>query len=639
MLSVLVFLLSPLINIYLGERLCQILAVVFLILTLINAWDLIKTKRKIFQEGFFQALFKEILQEKFFFLFVLLLLPLFWYLFDVTTLKKMDHTNKNKEEQYSLFSVKNSWSDLPFHLNIISSFVVGCNKGWGSLFDLKFPIYSGEKLKYSFLIDFHTAILHGCCQEYLRTIIIVTGVCLVFSFLVLYYSFLKRIFANGKRIVIFSMLFVLFSGGSGFVQYIHNYPDTKLAKYDYVHQIGEKMELFWIPFIDGILLPQRTVLIGYPAVLIVFTIFFHLLSNLKRHLSKKSPKLWIFSALVTSALPLTHMHCFVAVLFIVGSYFIIFSPIFQSKPKKDHTKGLYLTNWLNYLRPWLIYFLIVFLISLPQIYYLIFHKSQSRKLLTFNPIWSDETKNVFLYLFQSLGLIIPLSVISMLTLSNIQKRLYLPFLFLLLICLLIRFTPWKYDNIKIINICFFLILASIINFADTIFQRLRSKKILKYLFCIFILIIFVLSLFSSVLSLIAVPKTKSQLFSKEDINFGNAVINLTDHNSIFLQLDFVQHKSPITTIAGRQLFVGYPGWVWSHGLDIEIKINILKKILTGEKKNGDWKSLSKDLKSNNITHLVTNPKKMPLSNSFINYFNLKIIYSDTNYVLYELTAG
>ena len=52
-----------------------------------------------------------------------------------------------------------SYGDFPFHMNIISSFVYGCNKNRKHLFDIVSPFFAHQKLAYPFIPNYYAAVL------------------------------------------------------------------------------------------------------------------------------------------------------------------------------------------------------------------------------------------------------------------------------------------------------------------------------------------------------------------------------------------------------------------------------------------------------------------------------------------------
>jgi hypothetical protein len=50
------------------------------------------------------------------------------------------------------------YGDLPIHMTIANSFLVGCNTEI-SLFSMQSPIFAGRRMTYPFLPDFHAAVI------------------------------------------------------------------------------------------------------------------------------------------------------------------------------------------------------------------------------------------------------------------------------------------------------------------------------------------------------------------------------------------------------------------------------------------------------------------------------------------------
>lgn len=73
-----------------------------------------------------------------------------------------------------------TWADLPFHLNIISSFLYGANSDASVFRPLASVFYSNSSLAYPYLPDFHTAfnVAAGrCARLLLDEIICLAPVC------------------------------------------------------------------------------------------------------------------------------------------------------------------------------------------------------------------------------------------------------------------------------------------------------------------------------------------------------------------------------------------------------------------------------------------------------------------------------
>ena len=58
-----------------------------------------------------------------------------------------------------------------------------------------------------------------------------------------------------------------------------------------------------------------------------------------------------------------------------------------------------------------------------------------------------------------------------------------------------------------------------------------------------------------------------RLFSIDDLKVAEFVQQHTPADAIFLTSDF--HNNPISVLAGRNIVMGYEGWLWSHGIDYQ----------------------------------------------------------------------
>jgi hypothetical protein len=75
----------------------------------------------------------------------------------------------------------------------------------------------------------------------------------------------------------------------------------------------------------------------------------------------------------------------------------------------------------------------------------------------------------------------------------------------------------------------------------------------------------VFSGFSSLIHTLDCMFAVSPIFAPGDFEFGLWVAENTNTKAVFLTSTW--HGHPCATIAGRQLFMGYGGWIGSHGLD------------------------------------------------------------------------
>ncbi|KAK8860643.1 hypothetical protein M9Y10_012308 [Tritrichomonas musculus] len=97
-------------------------------------------------------------------------------------------------------------------------------------------------------------------------------------------------------------------------------------------------------------------------------------------------------------------------------------------------------------------------------------------------------------------------------------------------------------------------------------ENLTLPSFLKTFLLFFIFVILLFStIASSLIHLYQWYFFPCPIYEREDYLFGLWVAENTPINSVFLSHGYPQ--DPVGSVAGRQLHLGYPGWVSSHGLD------------------------------------------------------------------------
>ncbi|KAJ6227950.1 hypothetical protein M0813_09365 [Anaeramoeba flamelloides] len=440
------------------------------------------------------AIIKNEIRQHYIFYLVsfLLLLPLLIYLFDIHYIPI----------SYSgVQTRKNCYGDLPFHLTLINSFLHGCNSRFRSLQSLQFPVLSDSQLSYPFLMDYSSA-LWASGGLNLRATFVFQGATLTLSLLVLIYYFYLRVFKSpySKIRSLLSTIMILFVGGYGWVQYFIQPEQGKLKNYiDYLFKPDANNELFWISFLDGTLLPQRSTLLGYPLLIIIFKLLYI-------QIEKNNPSInrqMILATILTSLTPLSHFHSYFTIGFILSflSILTLISQFFPSKmvnnknqnenktitdtssnnsksssnnsnnsnsnsnddkinikkKKKivalQNVKSSSLTRIFKWCIFWAVFAILSNLLALPQLlFYFPRFTGDHLNFLHIFPVWNSSNFSAIQYLVYSLGTVLILSFAGIPLLNRIQLLFYTPFLILAITCCFILFQPWKIDNIKLLNI-------------------------------------------------------------------------------------------------------------------------------------------------------------------------------------------
>lgn len=93
------------------------------------------------------------------------------------------------------------WSDLAFHLNVISGFLYGVNRELSLLSRPQSLIFSGHALSYPFIPDYHAASLVAAGAMRVRWAIMLPSIFVMVALVVLLYSFLRRFLVSSAVFV------------------------------------------------------------------------------------------------------------------------------------------------------------------------------------------------------------------------------------------------------------------------------------------------------------------------------------------------------------------------------------------------------------------------------------------------------
>ncbi|MEM2995852.1 MAG: hypothetical protein QXI91_07595 [Candidatus Bathyarchaeia archaeon] len=467
-----------------------------------------------------------------------------------------------------------SWfvfADYSFHISVINSFVYRDN------FPPQYPIMANVPMNYPSLMDFLSAILMKVGFD-LRSSIIIPNVLFQAATLCLLASLATRL-VKRKFVGVLSALLFFFAGNmgiiyavediaehGGFINWITNLP-TDYSGSGVSPLPGMR---FGNP-VTVMLMPQRPSMLGIGISLIVYILVLYALQN------EGSTRELIIAGVLAGLLPSIHSHSFIAVSIVLFLLPILF--------RKD-------------LRFFVHLFVPAVVLALPQI--LIIQTQVKGGFMGFTLGWLEENAwriraldwntplGVFSSTFESisiltwfwfmnLGLIILPFIFGFLKSDKIVKRFCLPYLMLFFLGNFVRFQPWDWDNYKIFLHWYILmvIIASygIIEITKFSLENLKSAfKIPKLETCLkatvgfaTLAIILFFSTATGFLSHTRVLQENYLMWSKADVTFAQWIRENTPPESIFLTSTDFHH--PIVTLAGRQIVLGYEGWLWSHGID------------------------------------------------------------------------
>lgn len=534
---------------------------------------------------------------------VLLLLILgyvLWLLFDTHILQK--------DLAGNLLTGESTYGDLPFHLSTISQIA------YGNIYPPEHPFFSGHSLTYPYLINLLSVGLVRLGLS-LRDSIILPGIFFALITTEVLYFFYKKVSNNHTVALLSSLLFWLY-GGLGFYYFFKdivlqgffiNYISDPGKFSDYSHLFSENIH--WNNYLSRIVVPERAVLLGIPIGLVILYLLF-----IRKKRGLKLDKNFFIAALLTGILPIAHTHTF-----LTYSLIIPFLALFEVNKK----------NYKKWLLKWAVFGAVVLIVASPQLVKIFSHIGNERSFIRFHIGWMAEPglKNFIIFWFKNGGILIPVMGASLFIkkINITTKKLVLAGFFVLIGVNLFLFQPFNWDNIKLL-------------FWVQIFGVLAASTVLVFIWkkwgmagkITSVVILLGLTL-SSQLSIYREIRLQHVLFSKEEVGLAEWVKNNTPTDALFLTAPV--HNSFVNNLAGRRIYMGYQGLLWTQGIDYSQREIDLKEIYRGTK------NVSVLLDSNNIDYIVIGPKEVADLEVNVGFFEKSycLVKQTDNYEIFQIS--
>lgn len=522
------------------------------------------------------------------------------------------------------------YGDIPFHLTQVTKF------GYGDLFDFNEPIFTGDRIRYSFFINWISGLFLKITGN-LRFSLLFPAMIFAAASIVLTFLIYKKLLKKEWLALLAVLIFFL---GSGFGSY-YLITDkiigesiekniTTIVKWDAVYP---QQNIAWGAPLTMAFMHQRSFFLGY----FLFTLFLYLLLKFQK---TKNKKIFYALILILGLSPLAHYHSFLA----MGFTTVLFALIQLWKKDKELFKKTVLI------------LILAVIISLPEIIYLVSGKenivSGENAFVKFRLGWMadltigsvqypNENPTIWeklvaykQFLWINFGLILPIFILASFWLlrkkvkANKETIFYISgAIFFFILAQLFKFQPWDYDNNKILVYFQFFAAPIIILF----FLKLMEwhKKIGAVLLGLF----FIIAVHSSVIDIIPrylVPiKNIPVIFNKDAQQVAEYIRNNIPEKEQILTSS--THLNPVNSLAGRPAIVGYPGWLWTKGLDYTERENDVKSFYL----NPDRTDI---IEKYNLKYILLDPmaiydwkvKKETLNAKF------PIVFSNNSYTLYKI---
>jgi len=511
----------------------------------------------------------------------------------------------------------NNFGDLPFHLSVITSFAFGNN------FPPEDPTYAGVRFTYPFISDFVSAIFVRCGAD-LRESMFVENYILGLAFVGLVHRW-ALVMLRDKLAAIITPLLVLLNGGLGWTQLFTKAKTNEGGLWGVLMDLPPSFTVVpettwrWGNAISALLIPQRGFLMGLPLATIAFTYWWIAYdkkrppevteTGKKTRTSEKQKSLWqqqeatrlvfanrgmIAAGVAAGLLPLVHAHSFVVVMGMAGCLALI------------------QRRW----REWFTFFAVASAIAIPQLLWSTIHSSvNAGSFFAWEVGWDHGQENPIVFWFLNTGFFIPLILVAVLMRGGgylVPKRLllfYLPFTLCFIVPNLIKMAPWIWDNIKVLYYWWLASAPIVALLLARLWHQGRTRRLLA-------VVLFVCVTLAGALDVagISLRSIKYQVFDAAGLGFAELVKAQTAPRALIVHAPV--HNTPVF-LSGRRSLMGYPGHIWTHGLQFVQREGEIKRIYLG---SPDAEQL---IRKYGIEYLVLGPQErlvVPVNELFISRF-------------------
>jgi hypothetical protein len=472
----------------------------------------------------------------------------------------------------------NNFGDLPFHISVITSFAYGNN------FPPEDPTYAGVRFTYPFFSDFVSAMFVRCGAS-LRDSTFIVSFTLALAFVGLLHRW-ALVMLRDKLAAIITPLIVLLNGGFGWYLLFKRAQEDDGGLWGAITDLQPSFTVIpdttwrWGNAISALLMPQRGFLMGLPLAVIVFTQWWLALEK-DADIRKREPertktkqrrpppepetaryplrtRRMIAAGVAAGLLPLVHAHSFVVVMGMAACLALL------------HIR------W----REWFAFFAVASAIAIPQLLWSTLNSSvNASTFFAFELGWDRGTENPVVFWLKNTGLFIPLIVTAILLKSNnylVGKRLllfYLPFTLCFIIPNVLKMAPWIWDNIKVLYYWWLASAPLVALFLVWLWRQGRVPRVAAVLLFVCVTLAGALDVAG-----IAFRDAKYGIFDAAGVRFAERVKQVTTPRSLIIHAPV--HNTPVF-LTGRRSLMGYPGHIWTHGLQFVQRESEIKRIYLG----------------------------------------------------------
>jgi hypothetical protein len=541
-----------------------------------------------------------------YFLFYAVVAVIFWKVFSRAVIE--DSTGMST-------GLLNNFGDLPFHLSVITSFAFGNN------FPPEDPTYAGVRFTYPFLSDFVSAVFVKCGAD-LRESMFVENYILGLAFVGVVHRW-ALVLLRDRLAAVLTPLIVLLNGGMGWILLWEKAGSNEGGLFGVLMDLPPSFTVIpettwrWGNAVSALLVPQRGFLMGLPLAVIAFTQWWiatdktrpqQTLEKGKKKAKQKSAwqeeqqpsriplntRRMIAAGVGAGLLPLVHAHSFVVVMVMAGCL------------------ALLQIRW----REWFVFFAVASVIAIPQMLWSTMHSAvDATTFFAWEIGWDHGQENPVFFWFKNTGFFIPLILVAVLIKQRdylVPRRLllfYLPFTLCFIVPNFVKMAPWIWDNIKVLYYWWLASAPLVALLLARLWQQGNVRRVIAAALFVCVTLAGALDVAG-----IAFRSIKYQVFDADGLRFAELVKTQTAPRSLIVHAPV--HNTPVF-LTGRRSLMGYPGHIWTHGLQFVQRESEIKRIYLGAP------DAAQLIRNYGIEYLVVGPQERivtPVNDQFINRF-------------------
>jgi len=511
----------------------------------------------------------------------------------------------------------NIWGDWAAHLSFAGSFAYGHN------FPPENPVDPGNRLGYPFMADFLAANLVPLGSSLTSSLVLSSGL-LGLAFPAVLYLTAAR-FAGSRAAAALAVAIFLLSGGLGFVYLasdVNRYGLTALLHLQREYTLNRDLNFQWLNPVLAYLVPQRSTLFGFSLALIVLLLVWIAIHE------DLGPRAYLFAGVVAGLTPAFHVHAYGTIV-ALSAFWAVF----------------------NRRREWWYFFVPALVLGVPVLAWLWPPASNlcidrtSTLPFCLQPGWmaySDWVRDgivffvpdVVWFWIKNTSILIPVILAAHIFGRRIPvpfARWFAPLWLWFVVPSIFILAPWEWDNTKFF--IFFALFGAIV--AGAFLAELFKRGAYTSLLAAVTLVLLVLSGGLDLARASDFSVSSYQFVDTRGVELAAWVRAHTPADAVIAVAD--DHNSPIPTLSGRRILVGYPGWLFTYGLsDYVQKGDDLRLIMQGDPTTPEL------LRKYHITYVLVGPQEESASiNANLAYWaqHGTLVYNDGEYRLFRVAGA